>query len=148
MSTSATGKEASPPVEDLELTILMPCLNEAATVGRCVEEASQFLLHHGVKGEVLVVDNGSNDNSAELARIAGARVVVEQTRGYGAALNTGISRARGKYVIMGDADLSYDFSALDDFLSKLRAGFDLVMGNRFLGGIHPGAMPVLHLSRR
>jgi glycosyltransferase involved in cell wall biosynthesis len=127
-----------------ELTILMPCLDEAATVGKCVEKARGFLARAGVDGEVLVADNGSSDGSAALARQAGARVVEVAERGYGAALAAGIAAARGRYVIMGDADESYDFSRLEPFVDKLREGFPLVMGNRFRGGIAPGAMPALH----
>ncbi len=127
-----------------ELTILMPCLNEAATVAACVQKAQKFLLSAGVNGEVLVADNGSTDGSQKLALAAGARVAQVPTRGYGAALLEGIEQARGRYIIMGDADDSYDFSNLGDFLDRLREGFPLVMGNRFEGGILPGAMPPLH----
>jgi len=127
--------------EQLELTILMPCLNEAETVGECVRKAQSFLQHHGVRGEVLVSDNGSQDGSPEIARRLGARVVNAPTRGYGAALQYGTLAAGGKYVIMGDADQSYDFGELLPFLEQLRAGSDLVIGNRFRGGIRPGAMP-------
>jgi glycosyltransferase involved in cell wall biosynthesis len=127
-----------------ELTILMPCLNEAATVGRCVAKARGFLERSGLDGEVLVADNGSDDGSAALAQQAGARVVEVGERGYGAALGAGIAAARGRFVIMGDADDSYDFSRLEPFVEKLRQGYPLVMGNRFAGGILPGAMPALH----
>lgn len=127
-----------------ELTILMPCLNEAATVGACVAKARGFLQRAAVDGEVLVADNGSSDDSVALAKEAGARVVAVSERGYGAALRAGIAAARGRYVIMGDADDSYDFSTLEPFLAALRAGHPLVMGNRFRGGIRPGAMPALH----
>ena len=127
-----------------ELTILMPCLNEARTVARCVAQAQDFLARSGIAGEVLVADNGSSDGSRDLAAGAGARVVEVPQRGYGAALMAGISAAQGRYVIMGDADESYDFSQLDAFVAKLRAGADLVMGNRFRGGIAIGAMPALH----
>jgi len=127
-----------------ELTILMPCLNEAATVGACVAKARGFLERVGVAGEVLVADNGSDDGSPALATAGGARIVAVSERGYGAALRAGIGAARGRYVIMGDADDSYDFSKLDAFVDKLRAGHPLVMGNRFKGGIRPGAMPALH----
>ncbi|HEX3065521.1 MAG TPA: glycosyltransferase family 2 protein [Candidatus Polarisedimenticolia bacterium] len=129
---------------EIELTILMPCLNEAATVGRCVEKAKGYLARAGVSGEILIADNGSTDGSQGLAEAAGARVIAVERRGYGAALQAGIAAARGRYVIMGDADDSYDFSDLDGFLSKLRAGNALVMGNRFKGGIRPGAMPFLN----
>ncbi len=128
----------------VELTVLMPCLNEARTVGKCVEDAMRFLRQAGVRGEVLVADNGSSDNSQAIAAAAGARVVDVAERGYGAALLGGIRAARGRFVIMGDADDSYDFSALQSFVAALRGGADLVMGNRFRGGIAPGAMPVLH----
>jgi glycosyltransferase involved in cell wall biosynthesis len=128
----------------MELTILMPCLDEAATVGRCVEKARAFLARAGIEGEVLVADNGSRDGSRALAERAGARVVEVASRGYGAALGAGIAAARGRFVIMGDADDSYDFSQLDAFVDKLRQGYPLVMGNRFRGGIRPGAMPALH----
>jgi glycosyltransferase involved in cell wall biosynthesis len=127
-----------------ELTILMPCLNEAATVGKCVENARRFLERAGIQGEVLVADNGSSDESRALAQRAGARVVEVAARGYGAALAAGIAAARGKFVIVGDADDSYDFARLDGFIEKLREGYPLVMGNRFRGGILPGAMPKLH----
>jgi glycosyltransferase involved in cell wall biosynthesis len=128
----------------LELTILMPCLNEAKTVVQCVQAALAFLQRSNLRGEVVVADNGSTDESRELAAAAGARVVPVPARGYGAALMGGIVAARGKYVIMGDADCSYDFQHLEGFVEKLRAGADLVMGNRFAGGIESGAMPALH----
>jgi hypothetical protein len=127
-----------------ELTILMPCLNEARTLPACIGKAQAFLRAHGVRGEVLIADNGSSDGSATLARALGARVVDVPARGYGAALIAGIAAARGRYVIMGDADDSYDFSALEPFVEALRKGAELVMGNRFGGGIAPGAMPALH----
>lgn len=128
----------------MELTILMPCLNEAETVATCVDKALDFLRRAGVDGEVLVADNGSSDGSPGVAEARGARVVAVRGRGYGAALSGGIAAARGRYIIMGDADDSYDFSRLEGFLAELRSGADLVMGNRFKGGIRPGAMPVLH----
>ena len=130
--------------EDLELTVLMPCLNEAQTVGRCVAKARAYLERAGIAGEVLVADNGSTDGSREIAAAAGARVVPVGRKGYGAALTGGIQAARGRYVIMGDADDSYDFTQLDGFVARLRAGDALVMGNRFAGGIRPGAMPTLN----
>jgi hypothetical protein len=128
----------------VELTVLMPCLNEAETVGKCVTKARAFLAEHGIDGEVVVVDNGSTDGSDRLAADAGAHVVAVADRGYGNALLGGIVAARGEFVIMGDADGSYDFSALMPFVDRLRDGADLVMGNRFQGGIAPGAMPALH----
>jgi glycosyltransferase involved in cell wall biosynthesis len=128
----------------MELTILMPCLNEAETVGICVDKALAFLRRAGVDGEVLIADNGSSDGSPAVAESRGARVVPVRERGYGAALSGGIAAARGRYIVMGDADDSYDFSRLEGFLSELRNGADLVMGNRFKGGIRPGAMPALH----
>src|SRR5215467_13606597 len=134
---------ATPPNEDsLELTILMPCLNEAATLPVCIAKARGFLERSRVKGEILIADNGSTDGSQAVAEAAGARVIPVAARGYGAALQGGIRAARGRYVIMGDADDSYDFGALDGLVAKLREGFLLVMGNRFRGGIRPGAMPV------
>jgi glycosyltransferase involved in cell wall biosynthesis len=128
----------------LELTILMPCLNEAETIGICVKKALNYLSESGIRGEVVVADNGSTDGSNEIARSLGARVVAIAERGYGAALIGGIEAARGRFVIMGDADDSYDFSRLDGFVIELRQRYDLVMGNRFKGGIGPGAMPSLH----
>ena len=129
---------------EYELTILMPCLNEAETLEVCIKKAQTFLKENNVKGEVLIADNGSTDGSREIAQKAGARVVPVEQRGYGAALIGGCEAARGEYVIMGDADDSYDFLNLMPFLSKLREGYDLVMGNRFKGGIAKGAMPPLH----
>jgi glycosyltransferase involved in cell wall biosynthesis len=122
----------------------MPCLNEAETLATCIGKAQRFLQEHAICGEVVIADNGSTDGSQEIAREAGARVVSVATRGYGSALSAGIQSARGKYVIMGDADDSYDFGALLPLLEKARQGHALVMGNRFRGGIEPGAMPPLH----
>jgi glycosyl transferase family 2 len=129
---------------DVELTILMPCLNEAETIATCIDKAQGFLVRAGVAGEILIADNGSSDGSVEYALARGARVIAVTERGYGAALRAGIAAARGRYVIMGDADDSYDFSRLELFLARLREGSELVMGNRFAGGIAPGAMPFLH----
>jgi glycosyltransferase involved in cell wall biosynthesis len=134
--------EAAP--EPLELTILMPCLNEAETIEVCVAKAMGYLRRTGMAGEVLIADNGSDDGSQALAEAAGARVVAVPQKGYGAALMGGMAAARGRFVIMGDADDSYDFDKLDGMVDHLRAGADLVMGNRFQGGISPGAMPFLH----
>jgi glycosyltransferase involved in cell wall biosynthesis len=128
----------------IELSILMPCLNEAETIGRCIAKARSFLARNGVVGEVVVADNGSSDGSQEIARAHGARVITVAERGYGSALMGGIRAARGRYIVMGDSDDSYDFSSLSLFLDKLREGCALVMGNRFAGGIAPGAMPALH----
>jgi hypothetical protein len=128
----------------VELTVVMPCLNEAETVATCVRKAAAFLADNGIDGEVVVADNGSTDGSRQLATDAGARVVPIPERGYGNALMGGIIAAHGEYVIMGDADDSYDFTNLMPFIVELRKGYDLVMGNRFKGGIAPGAMPPLH----
>ncbi len=122
----------------------MPCLNEAETLAICIAKASSFLQSSGIKGEVLIADNGSIDGSRKIAEAAGAVVVPIEERGYGAALAGGINAARGRYIIMGDADDSYDFSRLDAFVAQLRDGADLVMGNRFAGGVAPGAMPWHH----
>jgi hypothetical protein len=127
-----------------ELSIVMPCLNESRTLAACIKKAQLFLKEHGVSGEVIVADNGSTDGSIEIAEKMNARVVTVSTPGYGAALATGIEAAKGKYVIMGDSDESYDFSALSPFIEKLRAGYDLVVGNRFRGRIIRGAMPPMH----
>ena len=132
------------PSASCELTILMPCLNEGRTVAACVQEALDFLKARRIDGEVLIADNGSTDESIARAEAAGARVVRVARRGYGSALLSGIGNARGRFVIMGDADASYDFSALDGFVAALRNGCDLVMGNRFRGGILRGAMPLSH----
>jgi hypothetical protein len=129
---------------DIEVSVVMPCLNEARTVGVCVAKAQASLEMMDVDGEVIVADNGSTDGSQDIARQHGAEVVDVTRKGYGSALQGGIAAARGKYIIMGDADDSYDFLNLDPFVEKLRQGDDLVMGNRFQGGIKPGAMPWLH----
>ena len=127
-----------------ELSIVMPCLNEARTLTQCIAKAQSFLKEHAIPGEIIVADNGSSDGSIELASQMGARIVTVETRGYGAALTGGIDAAQGKFVIVGDSDGSYDFSGLLPFVEKLRAGYDLVVGNRFQGVIGPGAMPALH----
>lgn len=137
----------APPIHErrsVELTILMPCLNEAETIATCVNKARDFLNRSHTDGEVLVADNGSMDGSADLALAAGARVVCIAEKGYGNALIGGICAARGRFVIMADADDSYDFSELGAFVESLRAGNMMVIGNRFRGGIRSGAMPLLH----
>jgi glycosyltransferase involved in cell wall biosynthesis len=128
----------------VEVSIVMPCLNEAESIGECVRMALAGLDAAGASGEIVVADNGSEDDSREIARRLGARVVEVPRRGYGAALMGGFEAARGRFVVMGDADASYDFSAIAPFVERLRAGDDLVMGNRFQGGIEEGAMPFLN----
>src|SRR5208337_2449132 len=128
----------------VELSIVMPCLNEAETLATCIRKAQSYLSRSGVSGEIVIGDNGSTDGSQQIASSLGARVIPVPIRGYGAALYGAISAAEGRYCIMGDADDSYDFDNLDAFVCKLREGYDLVMGNRFQGGILPGAMPPLH----
>lgn len=128
----------------IELTILMPCLNEAATLATCIVKARGSLARLGITGEILIADNGSSDGSTTIALEAGARLVHVAERGYGAALRAGIAAAKGRYIIMGDADDSYAFDAIEAFVQALRQGTELVMGNRFAGGIEPGAMPPLH----
>ena len=125
----------------MQLTILMPCLNESETLALCINKANAWGLQSGIQTEVLIADNGSTDGSQSIAESLGARVVPVSQRGYGSALFHGCMAAKGEWIIMGDSDDSYDFSNLDPFIKKLREGFDLVMGNRFLGGIAPGAMP-------
>jgi glycosyltransferase involved in cell wall biosynthesis len=128
----------------VELSVVMPCLNEEETVGVCVRKAVETLHKTGIQGEVIVADNGSTDGSVEAAQAEGARVVHVKAKGYGNALRGGIEASRGKYVLMADADDSYDFTHIPRFMEQLRAGSDLVMGNRFLGGIANHAMPFLH----
>ena len=128
----------------VEFTILMPCLNEEKTVGECIRQARRGAEKLGLSYEILIADNGSDDNSREIAEKCGARVVVVPEKGYGSALIGGIKAARGRYIIMGDCDLSYDFTNLEGFVSGLREGADLVMGNRFKGNIEKGAMPFMH----
>jgi glycosyltransferase involved in cell wall biosynthesis len=130
--------------DELVVSVVMPCLNEAETLGRCVAAARAALEASGLRGEIVVADNGSTDGSREIAARAGARVVDVPEPGYGAALIGGISSARGRYVVMGDADDSYDFGAIPEFVRKLEEGNDLIIGSRFRGRIEPGAMPPLH----
>ncbi|MGN6278530.1 MAG: glycosyltransferase family 2 protein, partial [Sphingomonas sp.] len=126
------------------VSAVMPCLNEARTIGMCIEKAQSAFARRGIIGEVVVGDNGSTDGSAEIAEALGARVVHQPVRGYGAAIAAAVAAARGKYIIMADADDSYDWSDLDGFVDALENGAELVMGNRFAGGIEDGAMPPLH----
>lgn len=149
MKTSAANNqrdrlEAVPADDEMKLSIVMPCLNEAETLATCIRKAQSSLKTLNVAGEVIIADNGSTDGSQAIATQMGARVVPVATKGYGSALMGGIAAARGKYIIMGDADDSYDFANLEPFFDKLQAGYDLVMGNRFKGGIQPRAMPRLH----
>jgi len=136
MSASADNAAAPP-----ELSVVLPCLNEARTITSCIREAMLAMAQNEIAGEVVVADNGSTDGSAAAAAAQGARVVSAACRGYGSALRAGIEAARGRYVVMGDADASYDFSHIPQFLDRLRAGYDLAMGNRFHGGIEAGSMP-------
>ena len=142
--TAFFSSPASEAPEDLELTVVMPCLNEERTVVACVEKAKRTMQALGIHGEVLVVDNGSSDRSVELAQASGARVAHQSLKGYGNALRKGFAEARGRFIIMGDCDESYDFTDLKRFVEQLRGGADLVMGNRLAGEIKPGAMPWLH----
>jgi glycosyltransferase involved in cell wall biosynthesis len=128
----------------IELSIVMPCLNEAETLAVCIQKAQMFLERYQVCGEVIVADNGSTDGSQKIALSHGARVININAKGYGAALMGGIINAHGRYIIMGDSDDSYDFLSLASYVEKLREGYDLVMGNRFRGGVKEGAMPFLH----
>lgn len=130
--------------DDVLLTILIPCLNEAETLGSCIGKAQTYLARANLRGEVLVADNGSTDGSVAIAERLGARVVTVPVRGYGATLQGGIAAAHGRYVVMGDGDDSYDLSDLSAFVGALEGGADLVMGNRFKGQIAAGAMPFLH----
>ena len=130
--------------EPLLISAVIPCLNEEQTLGICINKAMESFNRRGVKGEVIVGDNGSSDKSVEIAKSLGARVVHQSTKGYGAAISSAAQAARGKYIIMADADDSYDWSQLDCFIDTLESGADFVMGNRFVGGIEPGAMPPLH----
>src|SRR5712691_1018911 len=149
MSAAATEStsmiDSSPSVHGpVELSILMPCLNEAETLENCIRKAERSLRENRISGEIIVADNGSTDGSQDIARALGARTVSVSAKGYGNALLAGIQAARGEYVIMGDADDSYDFADILPFLERLRSKYDLVLGNRFRGGIKPGAMPTLH----
>src|SRR6266550_5467300 len=130
--------------EDLDLSILLPCLNEEETVGGCVRQGLRWLAESGLRGEVIVVDNGSEDRSAEIAAAEGARVINEPERGKGRAFRRGVLEARGRVILLADSDGTYDLSHLEAFLSHLQDGSDMVIGNRLRGKIEPGAMPWLH----
>lgn len=143
-ATVSVISETEDSVDALDVSVVMPCLNERATIGTCVTKALQTIKQLNLRGEVIVADNGSIDGSQQIASALGARVISVTERGYGAALQGAIARARGRFVLMGDSDDSYDFTQLGVFLDKLREGYDLVVGNRFRGRILPGAMPLLH----
>ena len=148
MVSGITAKQTIPSsteaLEPLDASVVIPCLNEANSIAFCIDKAIAAFRKSGLSGEIVVADNGSTDGSVEIAEGHGARVIRVSERGYGAALKAGISASRGKHIIMGDADDSYDFSEIPNFVEKLRQGYDLVMGNRFRGEIKPGAMPPLH----
>src|SRR5438309_3635858 len=137
-------REATGETRPVEVSVVIPCLNEANSLAYCVDKARKVLQEAGLSGEVVVADNGSTDGSIQIAEEHGARVVRVPERGYGSALQAGIAAARGPLIVMGDADDSYDFIDVPRFVEKLREGYDLVMGNRFLGEIKPGAMPPSH----
>lgn len=141
-----TGSPLTPMkhLDDPEISVVIPCLNEVQSIALCVDKAMTAFKEAGIRGEVVVADNGSSDGSPEIARQHGARVVHVDSRGYGHALRKGIEEARGKFIVMGDADESYDFGDVPRFVAKWREGFDVVMGNRFAGEIKPGAMPWHH----
>ncbi len=148
MKTTLASEDALPDsvsaAQPVDVSVVIPCLNEVNSLAHCVDKAMSAFRNAGLSGEVVVADNGSTDGSVELAEGRGARVIRVAERGYGAALRAGIAAARGPFIIMGDADDSYDFADVPRFVEKLREGFDVVMGNRFRGGIKPGAMPSLH----
>ena len=141
---AALRAETDYQLETIEVSVVMPCLNEAETLESCIRKAQRALLEANIAGEIIVADNGSSDGSIEIAQRLGAQVVKVQDKGYGNALMSGIAAARGKFIVMGDADDSYDFAHIPRFVEQLRRGSDLVMGNRFRGGIEKGAMPPLH----
>jgi Glycosyl transferase family 2 len=142
LAVSISGIERLGPAP--EISVVLPCLNEAVTLAACIEQIQTTFDKHGLSGEIVIADNGSTDGSQGIAEFLGARVVNIPRKGYGSALMGGIEAARGAYVVMGDADCSYNFGHIPRILEKLRGGFELVMGNRFRGGIMPGAMPPLH----
>ncbi len=144
IATHAVARPEVNAAEAVDVSVVIPCLNEANSLGICIEKALKSFVLLGIKGEVIVADNGSTDSSPEIAQQLGARVIRVSARGYGHALRAGIAAARGRFIIMGDADDSYDFSAVPQFVAKWREGYDVVMGNRFRGGIERGAMPWSH----
>lgn len=131
-------------MEKIKLTILLPVLNEERTIATCIEKAKKFIARNSIDAEILIADNDSTDNSCEIAASMGARIIHVKERGYGSTLIHGIREAKGEYIIMADSDDSYDLENLEEFYEKLEEGFELVMGNRFKGGIEKGAMPFLH----
>jgi glycosyltransferase involved in cell wall biosynthesis len=141
-STTVTATRAA--TGDLLVSVVIPALNEAESIEACVRSSLETMETHGIAGEVVVADNGSDDGTPDLARAAGARVIHEQRKGYGSAYLAGFAAARGKYIVMGDADETYDFREIARFIEPLEGGADLVMGSRLRGRIHPGAMPWLH----
>ncbi|EKV01779.1 glycosyl transferase [Leptolyngbya sp. PCC 7375] len=143
-SSSLSLESSASPNQTIELSIVMPCLNEAETLETCIRKAQSYLEQNLVSGEVIVADNGSTDGSQQIAIACGAKLIHVEEKGYGSALMAGINAAAGPYIVMGDADDSYDFLGLNPFLQELRAGYDLVMGNRFKGGIQKNAMPFLN----
>src|ERR1700722_744131 len=144
MATAGPDTRGAPTGETVEVSVVIPCLNEANSLGICIAKALSAFSSAGISGEVVVADNGSTDGSIQIAQECGAQVIAVPERGYGAALKAGIAGSRGGFVIMGDADDSYDFTDVPRFVEKWRDGYDLVMGNRFRGGIRPGAMPWHH----
>ncbi len=144
MNATPAGQRDPESRDEIEVSVVIPCLNEAKSIGFCIEKAMQAFCASGIRGEVVVGDNGSTDGSIEIAEKLGARVVAATQRGYGNALQAGIQTARGGFIVMGDADDSYDFGEVPKFVEKWKQGFDVVMGNRFLGEIKPGAMPWHH----
>src|SRR6266705_4945482 len=144
LASESTLPEAIGVSHPVEVSVVMPCLNEANSLAYCVDKAVKAFREAGLTGEVVVADNGSTDGSIQIAEEHGARVIRVAERGYGSALRAGIASARGPLIIMGDADDSYDFTDVPRFVERLREGYEIVMGNRFQGGIKPGAMPLLH----
>jgi glycosyltransferase involved in cell wall biosynthesis len=142
--SAVSPPQAGDASDAVDVSVVMPCLNEIETIGTCVTKALQAIRGLNLSGEVIVGDNGSIDGSQQIASALGARVISITSPGYGAALQGAIAAARGQFILMGDSDDSYDFTQLGAFLSRLHEGYDLVVGNRFQGGISPGAMPLLH----